>query len=470
MSFVRHIAGVKGLAAGLLAVAMFPDPVRAHASEQGFVLLLPTDVYITAGAASVALTVILLIFLPDRVSLGLFRALRLFPMSRTALRLVTSCLSFLFLAWLIHTGLTGPRDPLANPMTLFIWTVWWVGFTALQGLIGNLWHWVNPWAGPVAVVRHLLGLRPMLHLPHRVAPWLAVAGFLALSGFIMADIAPSDPARLARVAGLYWLAMFAAALVFGPRWLLRAEAVSVFMHSYARMGLFGRLRRALAAGLPGWGVFAMRVPSLGLAVFMLVLLGCGSFDGLNETFWWLGVLGINPLEFPGRSAVVWQNLAGLLAANASLVAAYTLSIWLGLSISGGGMTLNRAFRVFAPTILPIALGYHIAHYFTSFLVDGQYALNALNDPYATGADLLGMGQVYVTTGFFNTQDSVRAIFLTQAGAVVVGHMLAIILSHAIAVREFGSARRALLSQAPLAVFMVLYTFFGLWLLAAPRGA
>ena len=70
----------------------------------------------------------------------------------------------------------------------------------------------------------------------------------------------------------------------------------------------------------------------------------------------------------------------------------------------------------------------------------------------------------------STQDTVRAIFLTQAGAVVAGHMLAIILSHAIAVREFGSARRAVLSQAPLAVFMVLYTFFGLWLLAAPRGA
>ena len=76
----------------------------------------------------------------------------------------------------------------------------------------------------------------------------------------------------------------------------------------------------------------------------------------------------------------------------------------------------------------------------------------------------------MTTGFFNTQDSVRAIFLTQAGAVVAGHMLSIVLAHAIAVRQFPTRRRAVLSQLPVAAFMVAYTLFGLWLLASPRGA
>ena len=133
------------------------------------------------------------------------------------------------------------------------------------------------------------------------------------------------------------------------------------------------------------------------------------------------------------------------------------------------MPLARAFCLFAPTILPIALGYHIAHYFTSFLVDGQYALVALSDPLGTGADLLGLGHHFVSTGFFNSQASVRTIWLTQAGAVVVGHILAVMLAHAIALRHFGSTRRAALSQAPLALFMVLYTLFGLWLLASPRG-
>jgi len=141
---------------------------------------------------------------------------------------------------------------------------------------------------------------------------------------------------------------------------------------------------------------------------------------------------------------------------------------------GPRLGLGRAFCLFAPSILPIALGYHIAHYLPSFLVDAQYALAAATDPMARGADYLGLGSFYVTTGFFNTQASVRLIWLTQAGAVVTGHILAVILAHAIALRHFGSERNAAinasLSQVPLAIFMILYTFFGLWLLASPRGA
>ena len=450
--------------------AMVPALVYAHASEQALVLLLPTDVYITAGAASVALTVILLALLPHRFAVGVFAPLRMFATRRAGLHHWTSCAAFIAFALLLWVGLTGPRDPVVNPLPLFVWTVFWVAMVSVQGLMGNLWHWLNPLTGPIAVLRKALGLRTVIHLKADIAPWLALTGFLGFAAFLMADPAPTDPARLARFAGGYWLVMLAAGLVFGPRWAMRAEAFSVLMACYARMGVACRSRGKFSIGVPGWQAFAMRAPPAGLAVFMLVLLGSGSFDGLNETFWWLAQLGINPLEFPGRSAVVGQNLAGLLVANAALVAIYAVSVWLGSKLGGSDMGAGRAFRVFAPSILPIALGYHIAHYLTALLVDGQYALIAFSDPFASGANLLGLEGFYVTTGFFNTTDTVRVIWLTQAGAVVIGHIMAIILAHAIAVREFGTARRAVLSQIPLATFMVLYTFFGLWLLASPRGA
>jgi len=190
---------------------------------------------------------------------------------------------------------------------------------------------------------------------------------------------------------------------------------------------------------------------------------------LNETFWWIGVIGLNPLEFPGRSLVMRENLAGLALANAALLAAFAACLWLGERLAGTRRPLAMSFRLFAPSILPIALGYHVAHYLTALLVEGQYVLKALNDPLGTGADFLGLGDFYVTTGFFNTPGTVRAIWLTQAGAVVAGHVVAILLAHALAVRDAGSTRRAVLGQAPLAAFMVAYTFFGLWLLASPRG-
>lgn len=70
---------------------------------------------------------------------------------------------------------------------------------------------------------------------------------------------------------------------------------------------------------------------------MLVMLGSGSFDGLNETFWWLAVLGVNPLEFPGRSAVVLPNVLGLVLANLALLAVYALTIRAGLWLARAGI-------------------------------------------------------------------------------------------------------------------------------------
>ncbi|MBV1926826.1 MAG: hypothetical protein KUG62_06680 [Rhodobacteraceae bacterium] len=457
------------LAAWLFLLAIPASPVFAHASEQGFVLLLPTDIYVVSGAASVGQTVLLLTVLPDQFVASFFRPIAALRIRRTGLPVVSSCLSALLLAALIWAGFNGSHDPLANPLPVFFWTVWWIGFITLQGLLGDLWRWLNPWTGPVFVLRRTLNIRPFLRFPTWMGHSVALLTFMSFAAFLLADPAPADPERLAWVVSAYWLFTLLAFLAFGPRWLRRAEGLSVVLRVYARMGVFGRKGNRFAVGIPGWQALNLRTPAIGIAVLMLLMLGSGSFDGLNETFWWLGLIGVNPLEFPGRSAVITQNLTGLALANIWLISAYAMAIWLGLALIKSTVPLSRGFCLFAPSILPIALGYHIAHYFPSFLVDSQYVLSVATDPMGAGADFLQLGTYYVTTGFFNSQDSVRLIWLTQAAAVVGGHILAVMLAHAIALRHFGTTRHAVLSQVPLALFMVLYTLFGLWLLASPRG-
>jgi hypothetical protein len=213
--------------------------------------------------------------------------------------------------------------------------------------------------------------------------------------------------------------------------------------------------------------------SISAGVFALLILGIGSFDGLNETFWWLGQIGVNPLEFPGRSALIGVTVAGLFGACTLLIAVFTAALWAGLAMARRGeqkVTLAHAFGPMALSVLPIGFAYHFAHYLTSLMVNGQYAIAALTDPLGTGADWLGLGRYYVTTSFFNTPSSVEAIFMAQAGAVVIGHVLSVLIAHTVATRLFGDARRAAISQIPLAAFMVAYTFLGLWLLASPKGA
>ncbi|MDB4223822.1 hypothetical protein N9850_08615, partial [Granulosicoccus sp.] len=104
------------------------------------------------------------------------------------------------------------------------------------------------------------------------------------------------------------------------------------------------------------------------------------------------------------------------------------------------------------------------------MVNAQYALVAASDPMKSGADFLDLGTFYVTTGFFNTHHTVHIIWLLQAGTVVLGHLLSVLLTHSLAVKLWGNGRAAVISQIPLAIFMVFYTFLGLWLLASPRGA
>ncbi len=203
---------------------------------------------------------------------------------------------------------------------------------------------------------------------------------------------------------------------------------------------------------------------------MLLLLGAGSFDGLNETFWWLAQIDVNPLEFPGRSAIIGETLAGLAALIMGLIIIFALVVWVGLELVGQTAHFAAAFAILALSLLPIAFGYHIAHYLTAFLVSSQYVAAALSDPWATGADLLGIQPFYVTTGFFNHLETVRVIWLTQAGAVVIGHVWSVMLAHRLALGLFPTGRQAAVATAPLSAFMIGYTFLGLWLLAAPRGA
>ncbi len=445
--------------------ALAPGAAHAHVAEQGFVLLLPTGAWSAAGVAVVVLTVLALAFTPVRTARALF-APRFFAAPDAAtLRTVTSLLSTAALSALIIIGLDGPRNPLSNLMPLTIWTIVWIGLVTISGFAGDLWRWINPWTG---LFRLIGPAQPILRLPKALGVWPAAAIMLGFFGFLLADIAPDDPARLAYLIGGYWLLTMAALFVFGEAWLRQGEAASVLFAQFGDLSAL-RLSGQSGVGAPGWRLLE-RPASLSVGVFALLLLGAGSFDGVNETFWWLAQIGVNPLEFPGRSAIVAPTLMGLAAAILALIATFALTIWLGLMLIGETARFSETSAVLALSLLPIAFGYHVAHYLTAFLVSGHYAIAALSDPWATGADWLGVAPFYVTTGFFNHMDSVRIIWLTQAGAVVIGHVWSVLLAHRMALDLFPEGRKASLATAPLSAFMIGYTFLGLWLLAAPRGA
>jgi hypothetical protein len=454
-----------------MASVLAAGPAFAHASEQSFVLLLPTDIYIRFGVAAVALTILVLAFLPAARTTGLFAGKTILRFRQSGFETVTSLASLTFLFVLVMFGFLGPRDPLSNLLPLFIWTVWWIAFVVVQGLVADLWFWLNPWTGLYRLVQDGIGLMPRYDLPAWLGIWPGIAAFMAFMAFALADLAPDDPSRLATFVLDYWLYTFAGMVLFGGEaWLSRCECFTILLRQFATLCFFQRGPDGLEITTPGRPLVQAESLSISAGVFVLLILGSGTFDGLNETFWWLGQIGVNPLAFPGRSAVVWQTLSGLLATNILLIVVFAITLYAGLWLADERTRFKEAFGRMVRAILPIALAYHAAHFLSALLVNGQYAIAAISDPWNRGADYLGLGDFRVTTGFFNSRDTVEIIWLSQAGIIVAGHMLAILVSHAIAIDMFRTSKKATLSQLPMAAFMIVYTLIGLTLLASPRGA
>lgn len=457
------------------------NPAAAHVSDRGLVMLLPTGYYQLGGAIAVLASFIALAILPERWFRTLMNARLPLLCWRAGARNSASTLAFLLLCTLIAAGFAGTTDPLANPLPLMIWTMWWVGFTLLQAVFGNLWVWLNPWSGPLSLLRWATGSNagrvPLIRLPQTLGYAPAIVLFFAFAWYELVSLSPQDPRELALAVAAYWLVNFVAMTVFGmSQWMERGEPFSVFFRLIGMLSPFSTVRRSgrpgrrfLALTWPGYRCLRQApLPPSGV-LFVLLTLASVSFDGFSATFTWLGTIGINPLEFPGRSAVTGANTLGLAGAFALLSALFLVAIALG-NLATGEKPLPAvlpAAGLLIYSIIPISIAFHASHYMTVLMVNGQYFAAALSDPFSLGWNLFGTAEWEVTGSFLSNIDSVRTIWTAQTAIIVTGHVIGILLAHMLALRHFGTTALATRSQIFLAAVMVFYTVFGLWLLSTP---
>lgn len=452
---------------------------NAHGTEDGFVLLLPSRHYILGAAIAVAASFLLLALLPQRLALRMARTdgVRLFRLPGLS-AWPFSLLSLCLFAVLIAAGLYGSRDPMRNPLPLFLWVDWWIAFTLLQALTGSLWNLFNPWSGLVRLFgwlsRGRLSANGLVRLPRQIGYAIAIVQFFGFAWYELVDIAPYDPTGLAYAALLFWGFNLAGMLIFGEgEWRRRAEPFSIYFHLIGAVAPLQTLKDKTGGGRwlhlvwPGLKMARRPPMSVSGSLFVLLTLATISFDGLSHTFTWAGIIGINPLEYPGRSAVVWQSSFGMLGVFAVLAALFYGCVWIGLMLAESDIPLGYAAGRLIYGIVPISLAFHAAHYLTFLMVQGQYGLIAFSDPFGLGWNLFGTATDQVTTSFFFDYDSVLAIWNTQTVAIVIGHVIGIAIAHVIAVDLLRENGKAVRSQIALAAFMVLYTAFGLWLLATP---
>lgn len=443
-----------------LAVFLLPSAAFACALPPSVILTLPTGWYITGAAITVALTALIgaaTRSLPDPQPRVVMERRVLVP------EIVTSYLSFIGFIGLLFIGWQGARDPMHNLMTLIFWTGIWIGLPLASLVFGNLWRVVNPWTAPVRILRTLLdrtggiGLSRFGHLP-------AVAGYAGFVWFQIVSLSPDDPYVLASTAATYFTVILILATLEGEEWLQKGEFLTVLMGYLARISpiwseIDGKRARVML-GWPGGQVMRMDPLTPSAIAFVTLALAALTFDGLAETFWWMGLIGENPLEPTGRSGVMWSNSIGLLATWALTAGTILGALRLGQRIGGEAFRSGPVMLSF----LAIAAGYHAAHYFVTLLTAGQYTLAALNDPLFVGDSYLGLEEFFVSFGFLTDPTVMPAIYGTQFAAILLAHLIAVFLT----LKLSGPATRAL-AHLPMTALMVGYTSLGLWLLSTARS-
>jgi hypothetical protein len=453
-----------------------PATAVAHQLSVTYQSRLPLVVYLAGAALTVALSFAFLLIADVRANPPNTRDPGRLP--PTAVRYGLKAVGLFGWLWMVAQGLAGGNSA-GDVATLFLWVYGWVGLALLSAFVGPVWHWLNPFATLFDIgsgVMGRLGIKgwDAAEYPGWLGRWPAIVGLVF---FIWVELVGQAGPNLLFVVLVGYTAFSLAMMAqFGrDTWRANGETFSVWF------GVLGRLaplalvdpaghlrRRPFASGLleGGWTT----------SDIVLVALGTGSilFDGLSQTTPWFSVFGA-----PGTLIKTFQ-LAGFL--GLILVAALAVSRLVGISATAAGL-------------LPIAVGYLIAHYFTYLLIDGQRIIVAISDPLQQGANLFGTAFFEPTAAFLPP----GLVWTVQLAAVVGGHMLGAWGGHVVAARESERraggdavaadmhdptgerplARRASSHrqrEVPLAVIMVALTTLTLWslgqslLVEQPAGA
>jgi hypothetical protein len=439
---------------------------------------------------------------------------------------IRALVALIFLLTLV-AGLIGVQESVRNLIVPMIWVIWWVGFSFASVLFGNIWPSVNPlrtlftygeeFSKSVLRIRHHSSPRPY---PEALGYWPAAVFFVGFAWSELIWPENNTPSFLALEIILYSIITWTGMCFYGEDWLEHGDAFTVAFGVLARFAPF-EIRTGASPGaeqpsitpktpapmsvggtaapsstggvrndigwnlrLPGAGLLADRGVTWSLVVFVLTMLSTVTFDGFLETPLfqnlsdWVHASSptanlIAALSFGGIDDEATIKTVTLILFPCAFVVVFALASWLMIEVAGQwsigkvrspqNPTISDVSRGFVLTLVPIAVAYHFAHYFSLLVDGGQFIIPLASDPFGFDWDLFGTAGYEVNIGII----SPYVYWYAALVAIVIGHIIAVYLAHATALRLFPNQKAALASQVPMVVLMAGYTMVSLWILAQP---
>ena len=171
----------------------------------------------------------------------------------------------------------------------------------------------------------------------------------------------------------------------------------------------------------------------GKVLFITAMIGTVGFDGVSRTNFWTksdlhltdffaSVFGLGRIN--GGTAAATIGLVGTVAFAyyAYRLAAYAANRLAHISKS---LKVGTTADAFVHSLIPIGAAYAIAHYFSFYLFQGQDVIRYFSDPLGGEHNFLGTNDFAINYSLV----SANQIWLTQVGAIVIGHVLGLMLAH-----------------------------------------
>ena len=426
----------------------------------------------------------------------------------------------------VAAGALGSQAPVENLAPTMVWILWWVGIAYVSALLVNVWALINPlkiifdWAD--ALYRRF-NPGDQLSLgrsyPEKLGVWPSFVLFFIFAWVELVYPNSATPRNIAFCIVAYSMVTWTGMVIYGKDvWLSKGEAFSVVFGLLARFApsevrvqdparckvcpaqceassdgcvdcyrcfaVAGETSRRLNIRPFGAGLLRDQAASPSLLALVVLVLATVTFDGFTATPVWVERLVLATVTFDGFTATpVWVDIVsallpifdflggnrvtgvetmGLLAFPALFLLVYWAFSLAMTSASGSVISAQMLARLFVFSLVPIALAYHLAHFLSFLLIQGQLIIPLASDPFGYGWNLLGTAEFSPNIAIVGA----RFAWITSVISIVAGHVIAVYVAHVVALKRLPH-RAALRSQYPMLVLMVGYTMVSLWILAQP---
>lgn len=370
-------------------------------------------------------------------------------------RVAWRVVGFVIFLYVVMAAVFG-KDLAINPVLGIVYVWWWVGLVPLSLFFGPVWKAISPVRTINLGFAKISGSDPekgLFTYPDWLGHWPAAVGLYA---FVWLELVYPYSTEIGAVR--LWCAVYVAVMLiggalFGNTFYERADPFEVYSTLISRMSIWGRRGDLLVVRSPLANLDTTPVRP-GLVAVVAVLFGSTAFDSFHSSTRW-----VKFVQSTDTSTYLLNNLALLVfCVGVGLIFA------LGCVLTGLGDDLRRVElpNLFAHSVIPIIVGYMVAHYLSYLLGVGWQTLIYASDPFSNGSNWFGTADLPLFTWLSYHPTLLANI---KVLAVIIGHVLGVIAAHERAVRIL-PPRHQLTGQLPLLFAMVAFTAGGLYLLFA----